>query len=67
MAKKRNFYDDKEVVDHLIKLHVNKMSVWECDFVDSLSSQLDGGRGLTDKQGDRLDELWEVLVVRGER
>lgn len=67
MAKKRNFYDDQEAVEHLVKHHVNTMSTWECDFIDNIHNQLADGRWLSEKQGERLDEIWEALVVRRER
>ena len=67
MAKKRKFYEDQEAVEHLAKHHVNTMSTWECGFIDNIHNQLADGRGLSDKQGERLDEIWEGLVVRRER
>lgn len=67
LAKKRSFHDDRDVVDHLVKTHVKNLTPWECDFLDSISMQLDTGRGLTERQGQRLDVIWEALVVRRER
>jgi len=66
MAKKRSFHDDKETVEHLVKMYVKNLTAWECTFLDSISMHLDSGRGLTEKQGERLDEIWEALVLRRE-
>lgn len=64
MGKKRNHSDDLSAVEHLTVKCVNSLNSWECDFLDDVYDVLASGRGLTDGQGDKLDEIWEALVVR---
>ena len=40
----------------------SKLSDWERTFIDSISSQLAKGRGLTDKQAERLEQIWEKVT-----
>lgn len=39
-----------------------KMSDWECEFIDSISDQLGRGRGLTEKQEQILERIWEKVT-----
>ena len=39
-----------------------KMSDWECEFIDSISDQLGRGRGLTEKQEHILERIWEKVT-----
>lgn len=43
----------------------SRMTEWESDFCDSLSSQIDRGRVPTDKQIETLDRIWEKATARG--
>jgi len=66
MAKRRNFHDDMNAVEYLVK-KVDKLTTWEADFIDSIHNRLESGRPLTESQGDALDGIWEAVVVRGIR
>lgn len=43
----------------------NRLTDWECGFVDSLQRQLVEGRRPTEKQKARLDEIWEKATAKG--
>jgi hypothetical protein len=40
----------------------SKLTDWERGFIDSLSRQLAEGRRLSEKQADRLDDIWERVT-----
>ncbi len=40
----------------------SKLSDWERSFIDSIARQLAAGRALTDKQAERLDEIWDKVT-----
>lgn len=40
----------------------SKLSDWERGFIDSIGQQLARGRALTEKQAERLDEIWERVT-----
>ena len=42
-----------------------KLSDWECGFVESFQRQLDEGRRPSAKQIETLDKLWERATARG--
>lgn len=35
---------------------------WECEFIDSISYQLGKGRGLSDKQDETLEKIWNRVT-----
>lgn len=39
-----------------------KLSDWECEFIDSVSYQLGRGRGLSEKQEQILERIWEKVT-----
>lgn len=39
-----------------------KLSNWECEFIDSISDQLGRGRGLSEKQEQILERIWEKVT-----
>jgi hypothetical protein len=39
-----------------------KLSDWETDFIDSLSVQIGRGHSLTDKQIEKLEQVWERVT-----
>ncbi len=39
-----------------------KLSDWECEFIDSISDQLGRGRGLSEKQEQILERIWEKVT-----
>jgi len=41
------------------------LTEWDRGFLDSIRRQLEGGRTLTQKQVDTLDEIWERATARG--
>ena len=43
----------------------DRLSDWERRFIDSLSWQLAAGRGLTDVQSSKLEEVWERVTRDG--
>lgn len=42
-----------------------RLSDWECGFVDSLSRQIAEGRRPSAKQIETLDNIWERATKRG--
>ncbi|SET40982.1 hypothetical protein SAMN05216326_12546 [Nitrosomonas marina] len=52
--------DVEEMIDHCM-LHSDDLTDWEADFVDSLQNQLDDGRNLSDRQVDKLNQIYEGL------
>lgn len=40
----------------------SKLNDWERNFIDNLSQQLAGGRRLSEKQLELLDEIWERVT-----
>ena len=41
------------------------LSEWELGFIDSLSNYLSRGGFLSDKQGARLEAIWERVTTKG--
>lgn len=41
----------------------DKLNDWESQFVESLSNQLDNGRTLSERQRDKLIEVYERRVL----
>ncbi len=42
-----------------------KLSAWDADFLDSISSRLDDNKPLTPKQIECLDGIWERATKNG--
>lgn len=40
----------------------SKLTDWERGFIDSISKQLAEGRRLSEKQAERMDEIWERVT-----
>lgn len=40
----------------------SKLSDWERTFIDSIGKQLGDGKSLTEKQADRLEQIWERVT-----
>ncbi len=40
----------------------SKLTDWERTFIDSLADQMAKGRRLSEKQAERLDEIWERVT-----
>lgn len=43
----------------------SRLSDWDRQFLDSVKRQLEGGGSLTEKQSDKLGEIWERATARG--
>jgi len=43
----------------------SQLSDWERTFLDSIKQQLASGRGLSVKQSERLDEIWQRVTAKG--
>lgn len=43
----------------------SRLSDWDRSFLDSIKRQLEGGGTLTEKQSDKLDEIWERVTAKG--
>jgi hypothetical protein len=42
-----------------------RLTDWERGFIDSIKAQIVGGRRLSEKQTDRLNEIWERATAKG--
>ena len=42
-----------------------RLTEWECSFIDSVSQQLAKGRVLSQKQIETIDRIWEKATARG--
>jgi hypothetical protein len=40
----------------------SKLTDWERSFIDSIRSQMERGRALSEKQAERLDAIWERVT-----
>lgn len=43
----------------------NRLTDWECQFVDSLQRQIVNGHRPTEKQAARLNAIWEKATEKG--
>lgn len=43
----------------------SRLSDWERSFIDSIGAQIAAGRGLSSKQADILDRIWESATSKG--
>lgn len=43
----------------------SRLSEWERGFIDSISKQVEQGRSLTEKQKQRLVDIWEDATEDG--
>jgi hypothetical protein len=59
---------DLDEIEQLIddcETREDRLSDWERRFIDSIAKQYAQRRSLTDKQKDRLDEVWEKATAGG--
>lgn len=54
--------DEIQVMIEDCEQRSEKLSDWECGFIDSISDQLGRGHGLTDKQEQILTRIWEKVT-----
>jgi len=43
----------------------SRMSEWERSFIDSINTQIGAGRGLSPKQTEVLDRIWNKVTEKG--
>lgn len=43
----------------------SRLTEWEVEFIDSIRSQLENARPLTEKQTETLDRIWDRVTARG--
>lgn len=43
----------------------SQLSDWEREFIDSIKKRMADGHSLTQKQADRLDEVWKKATSKG--
>lgn len=43
----------------------SRLTGWECTFLDSINAQIVAGRRLSEKQDERLNEIWERATSKG--
>lgn len=57
--------EEQRMLTELLALaeHTRRLSTWEMDFVDSIHSQLESGRNLTDKQRDKIFSIYNERVL----
>ena len=66
MGRKRSSRADLDAVEALLDRQRQgaRFSAWELDFLDSVHDQLTGGGSLTPAQGEKLDEMWNVIISK---
>ena len=56
---------DYEEVQQMIEdcqARESKLSEWEQGFIDSIDSQLGNGNGISEKQYEKLSDIWERVT-----
>ncbi len=38
------------------------LSDWECEFIDSIRNQIDEGRDLSERQIEKLEDIWKKVT-----
>jgi len=51
--------------DSRLQKRESKLSDWDIDFINSLSKQLDNGRVFSQKQIEKLEQIWERATKNG--
>lgn len=57
--------DDTEQLIEDCENRESRLTDWERGFIDSIRQQIAAGRRLTNKQRERLDEVWERVTAKG--
>lgn len=60
-----NWQDEYQTMIDDCEKRSDKMSEWECDFIQSLSEQIDNGRTPSGKQIDKLNSIWKRVTGNG--
>lgn len=63
MGKQERLEEAKEMLEALS--NERSLGAWETDFVNSLQIQVESGRTLSEKQFDKLDEVWQRVYEKG--
>jgi hypothetical protein len=43
----------------------DRLSDWERGFIDSVRRQIEGGGALSEKQAEKLNDVWEQATAKG--
>jgi hypothetical protein len=43
----------------------SRLTDWERKFIDNVKQQLESGRGLSPRQSELLDTMWERVTAKG--
>jgi hypothetical protein len=43
----------------------SRLTDWERSFMDSIRTQIEKGRALTEKQAERLQKIWDRATAKG--
>ena len=60
-----NWADEYVTMLEDCEMRSDKLTDWECGFVDSLQKQIADGRRPSEKQVDTLDNIWSRATARG--
>ena len=54
--------DDIPVMIEDCERRCSQLSDWEAGFIDSIAQQIGRGKGLTEKQVEKLETIWERVT-----
>lgn len=57
--------DDTAQLIEDIQAREERLTDWERGFIDSIEKHIRDGRGLTDKQVEKLEAIWERVTAKG--
>jgi hypothetical protein len=60
-----NWADDIMTLVEDCEKRSDRLSDWECQFIDSLRRQLEEGRRPSPKQVDALNDIWDKATAGG--
>ena len=55
--------ENMEAIDILVNSRYGHLSDWEVEFLEDISIRLEVGKGLTDKQQAKLDNIWGRVMT----
>lgn len=56
--------ENMEAIEILVNSRHDYLSDWEAEFLDDISVRLEAGKGLTDKQQAKLNDIWKRVMTR---
>lgn len=65
MTRKDNAWAEEQQMVEDCEARESRCTEWERTFLDSLSKQLGAGRGLSARQKETLDNIWERVTAKG--